>query len=886
MKRSIHAFIIAVLVAAGASVLTTQSAVPTPESVIGWAPCADYKLATYEQIDTYFRALADSSDRMQLIEIGKTAEGRTQTMAIISSEANMRNLDRYKEIARTLAQGQVSETTARALANEGKAVVWIDFGLHSTEVAHGQTAPWMAHNAVSDESEEMRNIRDNVIFLLVPNMNPDGTTLVANWYMQHVGTEFEHASLPELYQKYVGHDNNRDWYMFNQPESRNVGRQLYEEWFPQIIYNQHQTGPFPSRIFIPPFAEPVNPNIPALVMRGINAVGSAMGRRYDQEGKTGVISQIGYDTWWNGGMRTAPYYHNMVGILTEASHASATPATYDRQRFPPRFSNGESTTEPSTFYPNPYLGGEWHIRDTCEYMLTGSMAVLDIGAKRRVEWLYNIYQMGRDAIAAGEDETYVISLNQWDPGTAIKLVNVLRRGGIEVDRATVDFILDGIEYPSGSFVVAGAQAFRPHLTDLLNPQVYPDRRLYPGGPPDRPYDITGWTLPFQMDVNVAKHSGLGNQRAEVALEPVVGLAQPPSHSMPDQPAGAYVIDTRANDAFIAVNRLLAAGETIYRTTTVVDEGVTYDQWGNPVDTGVWPAGTFLVAVGLNTHARVADAASSLGLTISALDALPSTGTVQLTTPRIGLYHAWGGNMDEGWTRWLLEQFEFPYTSLHDAEVRTGNLYDRYDVIVLPDATYQSMLHGLSAERMPVEYTGGMMIAGLANLHEFVTAGGTLVAMDTATELPLEIFDLPISDVTVSQSDSDYYIPGTLLRMAVDNTHPLAFGMPEESTAFFARSPAFTIGRAPSRAERWTGTSSKSPESIRTVASYPSSPDELLKSGWLLGGNVIAGRAAVVEVAIKEGRIVLLGFRVQHRAQSHGTFKLLFNSLLISDIEAN
>jgi hypothetical protein len=886
MKRSIHAFIIAVLVAAGASVLTTQSAVPTPESVIGWAPCADYKLATYEQIDTYFRALADSSDRMQLIEIGKTAEGRTQTMAIISSEANMRNLDRYKEIARTLAQGQVSETTARALANEGKAVVWIDFGLHSTEVAHGQTAPWMAHNAVSDESEEMRNIRDNVIFLLVPNMNPDGTTLVANWYMQHVGTEFEHASLPELYQKYVGHDNNRDWYMFNQPESRNVGRQLYEEWFPQIIYNQHQTGPFPSRIFIPPFAEPVNPNIPALVMRGINAVGSAMGRRYDQEGKTGVISQIGYDTWWNGGMRTAPYYHNMVGILTEASHASATPATYDRQRFPPRFSNGESTTEPSTFYPNPYLGGEWHIRDTCEYMLTGSMAVLDIGAKRRVEWLYNIYQMGRDAIAAGEDETYVISLNQWDPGTAIKLVNVLRRGGIEVDRATVDFILDGIEYPSGSFVVAGAQAFRPHLTDLLNPQVYPDRRLYPGGPPDRPYDITGWTLPFQMDVNVAKHSGLGNQRAEVALEPVVGLAQPPSHSMPDQPAGAYVIDTRANDAFIAVNRLLAAGETIYRTTTVVDEGVTYDQWGNPVDTGVWPAGTFLVAVGLNTHARVADAASSLGLTISALDALPSTGTVQLTTPRIGLYHAWGGNMDEGWTRWLLEQFEFPYTSLHDAEVRTGNLYDRYDVIVLPDATYQSMLHGLSAERMPVEYTGGMMIAGLANLHEFVTAGGTLVAMDTATELPLEIFDLPISDVTVSQSDSDYYIPGTLLRMAVDNTHPLAFGMPEESTAFFARSPAFSIGRAPSRAERWTGTSSKSPESIRTVASYPSSPDELLKSGWLLGGNVIAGRAAVVEVAIKEGRIVLLGFRVQHRAQSHGTFKLLFNSLLISDIEAN
>ena len=294
MKRWSHLLVLIPFLMIPTITPAQESVTPTPESVIGWAPCTDYKLATYEQIAEYFRVLDKATDRMQLVDIGETAEGRTQLMAIISSESNMQNLARYKEISQQLARARVSGDEAQALVDEGKAIVWIDFGLHSTEVAHGQTAPWMAYKAVTEETEEMQVIRDNVIFLLVPNMNPDGTTLVAEWYMQHVGTQYEGAPLPELYQKYVGHDNNRDWFMFNQPESQNIGRQVYHEWFPQIIYNQHQSGPFPSRIFIPPFAEPVNPNIPPLVMRGINAVGSAMGRRFDQEGKTGVVSRNHY----------------------------------------------------------------------------------------------------------------------------------------------------------------------------------------------------------------------------------------------------------------------------------------------------------------------------------------------------------------------------------------------------------------------------------------------------------------------------------------------------------------------------------------------------------------------------------------------------------------
>ena len=510
------------------------------------------------------------------------------------------------------------------------------------------------------------------------------------------------------------------------------------------------------------------------------------------------------------------------------------------------------------------MGGEWHLRDSCEYMLTGSMAVLDIGAKRRAEWLSNIYQMGREAIADGEDETYVISADQWDPGTAAKLVNVLRQGAIDVEQANAPFTLDGVSYPAGSYVIPGAQPFRPHLTDLLTPQVYPDRRMYPGGPPDRPYDVSGWTLPYQMGVSVQKHSGLGERSTQLALEQVE-RASPPNGSVAGLATVAYAIDPKANDAFTAVNRLLTAGESISRTASAENFG-----------TRLWPPGTFLVVAGDDTHARMEDVARSLGLRVAALTEAPLAETTPLRQPRVGLYHAWGGNMDEGWTRWVLEQFEFAYDQLHDAEVRLGNLRANYDVILLPDATYTGMLHGLSTDRMPPEYSGGMTIRGLANLFDFVVEGGTLVAMDSATELPLAIFDLPLREVTSGQSDEDFFIPGTLLHLKVDPGHPLGYGMPEETTAFFSRSPAFSLGRPVNPRVRRVSGAPEPPSSVRAIATYPT--EGLLKSGWLLGEHVLSGRAAVVEADVEAGRVVLLGFRTQHRGQSHATFKLLFNAL--------
>ena len=849
-----------------------QNPVPTPASALGFEPCADYKLATYETISEYFRKLDAATDRMQLFEIGKTAEGRTQILAVISSEENLKQLPRYKQIARTLALNRdeagrpLTDERARQLAREGKAIMWVDFGLHASEVAHAQTAPWLAWKAVTENSEEMQQIRENVIFVLVPNLNPDGGTMVANWYTKHLGKPWE-MQLPELYQKYVGHDNNRDWFMFNQPESKNIAKQLYEEYFPQIVYNQHQTAPFPARIFVPPFEDPANFNIPPLVMRGINTVGDAITRRLDQEGKVGAISRVSFDTWWNGGMRTAPYFHNMVGILTETAHATATPADYDPERFPRRFSNGESTLEPSTYYPSPYKGGRWTLRNSCEYMITGSMAVLDIGAKRRQEWLYDIYQMARDAVKAGENETYIVPAEQWDRNAAVRMVNVLRTGGVDVESATAPFTANGKQYGSGSFIIRGAQPFLPHVRDLLNPQVYPDRRLYPDGPPEPPYDVSGWTLNMQMGVAVDKVTS-GSVSAQTAR---VTAAIPAAGGVSGTAKAAYAIDPRTNEAFIAVNRLLKAGDGVYRAAGALD-----------VRGQRWPAGTFLVVPGQGTHTRMEQASKALGLQVAALDSAPAGEMVRVKAPRVGMYNPWGGNMDEGWTRWLLEQYEFPYTTLRDKDIRAGGLRAKFDVILLPDATYDSMVNGLAAGSMPDEYVGGMTPRGVHHLFQFTSEGGTLVAMDSATELPLTIMGVPVRNTVGALRNNEFYIPGTLLRVSIDNTNPVAWGMPAEAAAFFSHSPVFEVGRQRSRAGDTREADPPKPAGVHVVATYPGK--DVLMSGWLMGERYLHNKAAIIEVTVDKGRVVLLGFRTQHRAQPHGTFKLLFNSIYLGSSE--
>ena len=489
---------------------SSPAAIPTPESVFGFEAGADFHLADYEQITKYFQALAAASPRIKLQQIGKSGYGRDMFVAIISSEDNLKNLDRYRSIVKQLASGTIDEKTASDLSKQGKAIVWIDGGLHATEVAGAQQSPLIAYRVLSEESEEMRRIRNDVILVLCPVINPDGLDIVAHWYAKNKDTPYETAPNIELWNRYVGHDNNRDWYSFNQVESRNVAHLLYYEYFPQIVYNQHQTAPYPARIIVPPYDDPMNPNIPPEVMRGTNLVGSAMAFRFANEHKPGVISHMSFDTWWNGGMRTAPYFHNMVGILTETAgflSGYASPGYAAPDSLPRSFPNGVSAREPSTFYPDPWKGGWWKLRDSVDYMVTGDMAVLDIASRLKDQWLYDCWRMNHEQIELGKKGgpyAYVVPNEQHDPTATGDMLFSLQTGGVQIEEATQQFTIGNRTFPAGTIVLPAAQPYRPFLMDLMEPQHYPDLRVSPGGPPKRPYDMTGWTLPMQMGVEVVR----------------------------------------------------------------------------------------------------------------------------------------------------------------------------------------------------------------------------------------------------------------------------------------------------------------------------------------------------------------------------------------------
>jgi len=818
------------------SALSWATQVPAPKEHFGFDPGEDYKLADYRQLAAYFQKLAAASDRIRLIEFGRSSLGRPMYVAFISDGDNLRRLDYYRDISRRLALGEATPEEARRLAGEGKVVVWIDSGLHATETAPAQHAPHLAYRLLTEESDEVRRIRANVILLQIPCINPDGLDMVAEWYRRNVGTPHENARLPWLYQKYAGHDNNRDYFMFNLEETRHVGRLLFEEWFPQILYNQHQSPPFPARIFVPPHADPLNPNIPAAVSEGVSLIGTAMKERFARENKAGVISYLSFDAWWNGGLRTAPLFHNMHGILTEtAGFAYATPRTYKPGEFPERFANGVPTREPSIFYPQPWMGGRWGLRDAIDYILTADFAILELAAARRSHFLLKAWQMAQAAIETGrkgKPYAYVLSAEQWDRSSALEMLARLKRGGLRVWRARREFQAAGKTFPAGSWVLLAAQPFRAYLVDLLEPQRYPDMRAGDSGPARRPYDIAGWTLPMQMGV-----------KAERVDEPFEADLEPAS----DFSLSSQTLDPRENASFRTLAELLESGVRVRRAAD----------------------GAFLI------EGR------------AAAEALAKAAW-ELRRPRVALYEPWTANMDTGWTQWLLDYYKVPYSLVHNDEVQKGGLGERYDALILASQSAASILHGVRFAETPAparetaampaepralqrpEYTGGIGVRGLAAVEEFVRLGGTLITFDAASELPVEYFPLPLRNA-VRPGAAAFQCPGSLLRITVDTTHPLALGMPKEAVAFSTGGQAWdiTLLEEYNREERET----------RAVARY--AQEKLLASGWISGERQVLGKAALVSARYGRGRVVLFGFRPQFRGQPFGTFKFILNAIYLA-----
>jgi hypothetical protein len=852
-----------------------HAAVPTPKEHFGYTPGDDYKLADYNDIISYFQKLSRASDRLVLSEFGKTAMGKPMYVAYISAAENLKKLDLYRGISRRLALGEPDEAEARKLAAEGKAVVWIDSGLHASEVAPAQHAPELAYRMLTDDGAEAEAIRRQVILMQIPVINPDGLDMISHWYRENVGTKYEAAPLPWLYQKYAGHDNNRDWFMMNLPETRAVSRLLFHDWFPQIVYNQHQSPPFPARIFVPPYAEPLNPNIPAAVMEGINLIGMAMKERFARENKPGILSYHGFDGWWNGGLRSVPAFHNMHGILTEtALNSYATPRTYKTSEFPARFSNGTSTREPSMFYQRPWMGGKWGTRDAIEYMLTADFAILNLAAGHRGDYLLKSYQMARQSMENGKQTTpyaYVLSAEQWDRPTAIEMLERLASAGIEVRRSRAAFEAGGKSYPQGSYVALAAQPFRAYLVDLLEPQVYPSLGAGSNGKPKKPYDIAGWTLGMQMGVQVDRV--VDRFQADLAPEPELK-----SEGVVRGDGPIVILDHKENAGFFAMNFFLGRNEGV----RVASTGEI--QLDSPY---------------LENRERVENFARQFGITVHLQAQPPAKIIYELKQPRVALYQPWVANADQGWTEWLLDHYSISHTLVHNDDIRKGDLRRRFDTVILAAQTASSILHGfrdgeygndrasrgegkirLINTQRP-QYAGGIGVEGLAQLDRFVRDGGTLIALDTATELPIQYFSLPVKNVVKGDGDSEessssaaFYSPGSLLRVKVDTANPLAFGMPKDAFVFSSGGEAFEITLAPdyNRGER----------EIHGVASFATK--DLLASGWVSGERQVYGKHALVEARYGRGHVVLFGFRPQFRGQSYGTFKFLLNAIYLASAQ--
>jgi hypothetical protein len=901
--------------------------ITTPKEAFGFNVGDDYHMANYAQLTSYWQTLAKESDRMKLVDIGPTAEGRTQYMAIISSPENIAKLDHYKEISAKLAHAEgLTDREAHALAEEGRAVVWIDGGLHASETVGSQQLIETVFqlNSLTD-AETMRLLHDDIALCVLDN--PDGMDLVANWYMREPVPEkrtFDGytGGLPRLWHKYIGHDNNRDFYMNNMPETTNISRVLFRDWYPQIMYNHHQTGPLGAVIFMPPFRDPSNYHYDPLVTLKIQAVGTAMHERLVEEGKpgSGMRSAANYSTWYNGGLRTVTYFHNMTGILTEII-GSPTPMEL------PLVSARQLPTDD---LPYPVAPQTWHYRQSIDYEQTNNRAILDYASREREHLLYDTYRMGKNSIERGSHDSwtvtpkriealdaaaaaakpsgkpapfassfddskiapsdlygkvlhdpakrdprgYILSAEQPDFPTATKFVNALLKSGVTIEQATADFTVAGKHYPKGSYVVMTAQAYRPHVLDLFEPQDHPNDFAYPGGPPVRPYDATGWTLAFQMGVQFDRElEAFTGPFAKITTELAPPL--PGTISGPAKSAG-YLVSHEYNDAFTLTNRLLKAHQPVYWLTSKTTLGSR--------ELG---AGTLWLPYSAETRKLLEKATQELGINAFAVTKKPAGDALQLHQPRIALYDQYGGLMPSGWIRWLMEQFEFPFTVIYPQTLNAGNLKQKFDDILFSDgaisAPGRDSLAGArlastqpKPETIPAEFRPwlGTITAEktIPQLQKFVEDGGTLLAIGSSTSI-YEYLHLPLQSAetevvkgkAAAVSSEKLYIPGSLMRTQVNTSNPVAYGMPGKVDVFFDRSPAF---RADPDA---------SMRGLQTVAWY--ADGDLLDSGWAWGQQYLNNSIAVAQANLGKGRVLLYGPEVTFRGQPHATFKFLFNGLL-------
>lgn len=857
LSRPLRALLLASALGLAAPAASAAQAepVPTPAAVLGHTPGDDYYLANYEDSVRYFEALAKASDKIRLFTTGKTTQGRTMVYAVISAPENLARFDEITAISKKLGDARsLTDAQAKELAAKTPIVVHIDGGMHASEVADHQLPPALAYRLLSAQNDaEVDAILKNVVLVLWPTLNPDGQDMIVDWYRTHRGTPYETSRMPWLYQEYVGHDNNRDGYMLNMQESRVVNA-TEQSYAPVIWYSQHQVAPFPARIWVPPFADPISPNISPYMRIWTNALGTNIMARMEKEGKPGAIAQARFDNWYAGFLDYIHVFRNTISFFTETAHDSATPMTFKVEDFPKSMRD----LKPLVMYPHPWRGGEWHLRNSVDYMLTASMSVLESAEKYRETLLFNRYQAGRDMIAAAGTDgpgAYVIPAGQKDMPEAAALAQLMIDHGLDVYEAPAGAALGGKSVPAGSWVIPMDQPFAGLARELFEKQKYPDAILDgSGSPAELPYDVTGWTLPMQMNVTVDRVAPVLGAAERAGLRRVTA-ATPPAGAVSGT-GPVYRFDRGVNNSYRLLNGALAEGGK-----------------------AEWTADRIAVT-GLS-RARMEELAGRFNVSVQAESA--PLGGERVSRGRVGLYRPWGSNIDEGWTRWLLERYDFAPKSLTNAEVKKG-LAGRYDTIILPDMTapgkarpgdtapaatttskysgpLASLMDGFAPSQEPAPYAGGIGEDGAARLKAFVQQGGTLVALNNASDAVIDLFGLPVTNILRGLKGEQFFCSGALLQVNLTPGASTSGGLPASPIVMFERGPTFAT---------------KPDFKGKVLASW--TQDNPLRSGVIIHPEVIQGKAAALEVDYGKGKILLYGFRPQWRGQSHGAYKLLFNSL--------
>jgi Zinc carboxypeptidase len=796
--------------------------IPSPRSVLGFNPGDDRTISDWKQITNYFALLGKTSNRVQIQTIGQSTLGRTMIAAFISAPENIRSLEKYQTIQARLADPRkiASDAERDQLIREGKTVVVISCSIHSTEIVASQMSMQLAYNLASANDADTLAILRNTILILIPSPNPDGVDIVANYYRKTLGTPAEGRDPPDLYHYYAGHDDNRDWFMLDLKETKAVTRLFWKEWFPEIVYDIHQQGSNGSRFFVPPFYDPPNPHIAPLLLRQVGLIGHKMAADVTAAGFKGVLTNALYDTWWHGGFRTAPYFHNSIGILTEASSARImTPSNVTREQLGRSGTRGMRTAlDVTTNFPDPWPGGAWHPRDIMQMELIACHSVLSLAANYREDYLRNFFELGRTALASipdGQPIAYVIPPGQGRDENVAKMIGALVEQGVEVYRLDRELravtaqqsliwiylanggdrpVGGGIynkpqslhEIPAGSYIIFLNQPYRQNVLALFEPQVYPNR-LTATGEAERPYDVAGWTLSMMMGLE---------------SPPVISIREP------------------ANER---------------RMTLIKDEN---------------------------------DVRRDLGLTLWTTDKSPLANPIKPGI-RIGIYQGPRGNMDEGWTRYVFDTFNVPFESFKEPAVTEGNLRARFDAIVLPSDRIRE-----PADNEPPATEGGRGISekGYVYLARFVEDGGTLICFDGSCGQLIKQWKLPLRNVLEGLRSSEFYCPGSILHIEVDTTNPIARTMSKETDAYFINSSAFQKTNTPQPGS--DGPPIVLP--VHVIARYAKA--NVLRSGWLLGEDKIKDRVALAEIEMGKGRIVLFAFRPQHRGQTWGTFPFIWNAI--------